>query len=181
MKKQGLTLIEVLISLAVFAVLMTAAAASILGSIDANQKAQSINSIMSNMTIALESISRDIRVGSGYAVANGIPLVNTETKDFYYVDDRGVERRIYFDNDFNDGVRGAIMVQSGSNQAVPLTASEVNVKDLQFDILVEDDEGDEMQPAVRIQIWGEVNVQDRTASNFYLQTFVSQRLRNDEI
>ncbi len=179
---EGMTLLEVLMSLAVFAILMTTAAASILGSIDANQKAQSINSVMSNMTVALEAMSRDIRVGSAYAVEAGIPNGNIAEDHLIYTDDHGVQKKISLGDIDGNGL-GEITVTdlTAGGQPLALTASEVDVESLQFSIFIEEADGvTERQPAVKIKLKGKVNVQDRTATDFYLQTFVSQRLFNDE-
>lgn len=186
--RSGMSLLEVLMSLAVFAVLVTAAASSILGSIDANQKAQSINSVMTNLTVALESMSRDIRVGSNYSL-NGAatPSANGSATEFYYTDDRGVKKRLFLDIDA-DTDRGSIQIKEvdSVDDAMLITASEVDIKELKFSLLVNDsstgsDWEERRQPSVKITIVGEVRVQDRTATEFYLQTLVSQRMLNTEL
>jgi prepilin-type N-terminal cleavage/methylation domain-containing protein len=67
----GFSLIEILISLAIFALVVTAGAAAILSSISANQKAQSLNSVITNVNLALESMAREIRLGSNYVAGSG--------------------------------------------------------------------------------------------------------------
>ena len=179
-----MTLLEVLMSLAVFAILMTAAASSILSSIDSNQKAQSINSVMSNMTVALEAMSRDIRVGSSYAVnGDGVPTMNMTGNELFYTDDHDVRRKISLGDIDGNGL-GEIALTDMSvigGQPLALTASEVDVESLQFSVFIEESDGETpRQPMVKIRLKGKVSVQERTATDFYLQTVVSQRLFSDQ-
>ncbi len=63
---KGFTLIELMTALSIFAVVMTISMGSILGIFDANRKSRSLKSVMSNLNIAIESMSRDIRFGTNY-------------------------------------------------------------------------------------------------------------------
>lgn len=64
--KRGFTLIEIIVSLAIFAVVAVVAAGSFLKVIDANKKAQTIKTAVNNLNFILESMSREIRMGSNY-------------------------------------------------------------------------------------------------------------------
>jgi prepilin-type N-terminal cleavage/methylation domain-containing protein len=74
MKNRGFTLVEMIVSLAIFAVVAVIAVGALLKVIDANKKAQSIQSSITNINFALESISRDIRVGTDYTCGNSSEL-----------------------------------------------------------------------------------------------------------
>ena len=62
----GFTLIEMMVSLAIFAVVAVVAAAALLKIMNANKQAQSIQAAMTNINFALDSMTRDLRVGSKY-------------------------------------------------------------------------------------------------------------------
>jgi prepilin-type N-terminal cleavage/methylation domain-containing protein len=66
---KGFTLIEMMISLAIFTVVALVSVGAFLKILDANKKSVNLKTTINNLNFALESISREMRVG----------------KDFYYV------------------------------------------------------------------------------------------------
>jgi prepilin-type N-terminal cleavage/methylation domain-containing protein len=66
MKNYGFTLVEMIVSLALFSVVAVIAIGALLKVIDANDKAQSIQSSVTDLNFALESMSRDLRTGTDY-------------------------------------------------------------------------------------------------------------------
>ncbi len=62
----GFTLVEMMVSLAIFAVVSVVAAGALIKIMDANKKAQSIQSAITNLNFALETMSRELRNGSKY-------------------------------------------------------------------------------------------------------------------
>jgi prepilin-type N-terminal cleavage/methylation domain-containing protein len=67
---KGFTLVEMIVSLAIFAVVAVIAIGALLKVIDANKKAQSIQSSVTNLNFALESMSRDLRTGTSIQCTN---------------------------------------------------------------------------------------------------------------
>jgi prepilin-type N-terminal cleavage/methylation domain-containing protein len=65
-KKTGFTLVEVIISVALFSIVMTVALAIILSFISDNKKSQAINSVVTNVNFAVDSMVRDIKTGYYY-------------------------------------------------------------------------------------------------------------------
>ena len=63
---KGFSLIELLVSVSIFAIVITMAAGALIVLIDANAKAQNMQEAMTNMTFALDSITREARTGHGY-------------------------------------------------------------------------------------------------------------------
>ena len=63
---RGFTLIELMVSLALFSVVMVISIGSLLIMIDANAKAQALYSSMTNMSFALDSMTREMRTGYHY-------------------------------------------------------------------------------------------------------------------
>jgi prepilin-type N-terminal cleavage/methylation domain-containing protein len=70
MKNRGFTLVEMIVSLAIFAVVAVIAIGALLKVIDANKKAQSITSSVTNLNFALESMSREFRTGKYFTCGN---------------------------------------------------------------------------------------------------------------
>lgn len=64
--KKGFTLVEMLVAVALFAVVMTVSVSALLALVEANRKAQAIQSVISNLNIALDGMVRQIRMGSQY-------------------------------------------------------------------------------------------------------------------
>ncbi len=64
---QGFTLIEMIVSLAIFSVVAVVALGALMKIVSANKKAQSLQSAMTNINYALESMSREMRVGSDFS------------------------------------------------------------------------------------------------------------------
>ena len=71
--RRAFTLVEVLVSLSVFSLVMLIATGSIFTIVDANKKSHALKSVMTNLNFALESMAREIRVGTAfvYAFSNG--------------------------------------------------------------------------------------------------------------
>lgn len=163
---KGFSLIEILISLAVFAVVITAGSAAVISIIDANQKAQALNSIMTNMHTALEGMARDIRTMQTYESSNG--------SDITYVDDRGARIRYELRTETDRPDVGVIykVFPGTSLQSEPITSSEIDIDSLQFIPVT----AGNRQPIVHIRISGKAGTQVGTAASFRLQTAVTQRV-----
>ncbi len=63
---EGFTLIEVLVSLSLFTIVVTMSVGTLLVLIDANSKQQSAQSVATNLSFALDSMTREIRTGYFY-------------------------------------------------------------------------------------------------------------------
>jgi prepilin-type N-terminal cleavage/methylation domain-containing protein len=65
-KQQGFTLIEMLVSVAIFTVVMVIALGALLSMSEADRKAETLKTVINNLNFALDSMSRSIRTGSSY-------------------------------------------------------------------------------------------------------------------
>jgi len=75
-KNRGFTLVEIIVSLGVFSVVAVVALGAMVRIISANKKAQTLQSAMTNLNYALESMSRELRVGTRYyCVADAEALI----------------------------------------------------------------------------------------------------------
>jgi prepilin-type N-terminal cleavage/methylation domain-containing protein len=62
----GFTLIEMIVSLGVFSIIITTAIGALLVLISSNQKLQGEQSVMTNLSFALDGMTREIRTGYAY-------------------------------------------------------------------------------------------------------------------
>jgi prepilin-type N-terminal cleavage/methylation domain-containing protein len=65
-KNRGFTLVEMIVSLGLFAVVATVSLGALVHIVSANKKAQTLQSAITNLNFALETMSREMRVGSDY-------------------------------------------------------------------------------------------------------------------
>ncbi len=68
--KRGFTLVEMIVSLAIFSIVATVSLGALVSIVSANKKAQTLQSTITNLNFALESMSRDMRVGGKYHCEN---------------------------------------------------------------------------------------------------------------
>jgi len=65
-KNQGFTLIEVMVSMSIFVMVVGMAVGTVIAMVDANAKAQNMQQAATNLSFALDSMSREIRTGTYY-------------------------------------------------------------------------------------------------------------------
>jgi prepilin-type N-terminal cleavage/methylation domain-containing protein len=64
--QSGFTLIEMIVSLSIFAIVITVSVGALLVLVGTNQRLQGEQSAMTNLSFALDSMTREIRTGSSY-------------------------------------------------------------------------------------------------------------------
>jgi len=69
-KNKGFTLIEMLVALSLFTIVMTIVVGSLLVLIDGNRQLQGEQSVMTNLSFAMDSMTREIRTGKNYYCAS---------------------------------------------------------------------------------------------------------------
>ena len=72
----GFTLIEMIVSLALFSVVITISVGALLVLIASNRQLQDEQAVLTNLSFALDSMTREIRTGSAYAVASWQTQIN---------------------------------------------------------------------------------------------------------
>jgi len=183
-KKRGFSLIELMVSVAVFSVVMVIAVGTLLAMINANQKAQALKSVMNNLNFALESMVRHARIGTTYHCENSsIPPPDVATPSDC------ASGGVLFAFETFDGDRGDPTDQfvfrlmnnrlerssdSGSTFNA-VTAEEVHIDGLTF-YVVGSASGDNLQPKMVVTIHGTAGVTPRTETKFELQAMATQRI-----
>jgi prepilin-type N-terminal cleavage/methylation domain-containing protein len=69
--KRGFSLVELLVSVALFSIVMLVSTGALLSLINANRKAQALHSVMSNLNVALDSLVRSARMGRTFHCGGG--------------------------------------------------------------------------------------------------------------
>lgn len=182
--QKGFTLIEIMVSVALFAVVMTISVGALLSLVDANRKAQALNSIMNNLNFALENMSRNMRVGTTYHCSStALVPVNIDTPQDCSTGGVLVAFEKYNGDPSTLGDQvvyrftgGHIEKSSdGGASFISITASEVVIEDMAF-YVVGTTQGDTAQPRIVMTLKGSAGISGRTITNFNLQTTISQRV-----
>lgn len=176
----GFTLVELLVSVAIFSIVMMIAVGALLTMAEANRKAQAIKSVMNNLNFAIESLSRTIRVGTTYhcGVSGAVNVAQNCTGGSQYFafesasGDPNTNADQYVYRFANNRLERST---NGGGTFVAVTAPEVVIEDLRF-YVVGAIPGDTVAPKVVIVVRGYAGISSRTRSNFNLQTTVTQRL-----
>ncbi len=177
--ERGFSLVEMIVSFALFSFTMLAVTSVLLGVIDANQKARGMKTTVNNLSLTLESIARNLRVGGGYGCDGivGVDCPSSPAQKIVFTDYNGVST-LYCLNG------GAIRVAKNGapcdGTAPALTAPGVTVDRLDFYVSGASNI-DLSQPRILIVFGGVVNVNTsvgakiKTSSRFDIQTMVSGR------
>jgi prepilin-type N-terminal cleavage/methylation domain-containing protein len=167
---RGFTLIELMTAISIFIVVMTISMGSIINVFDANRKARSLKTVLNNLNLAVESMSREMRFGKNYHCGSGtitVPrncpsggtlvsfLSSENTQITYRLNGQTIEKRV------------------GSGSYIAVTAPEIVIDRLTFYTLGAGT-SNTLQPKTIIIIKGHAGIA-KSRSDFTLQTLVSQR------
>jgi prepilin-type N-terminal cleavage/methylation domain-containing protein len=197
----GFSLIELMVALTIFSIVMTVAMGTLIVLIDANAKAQAVTSSMTNLTFAIDSMTRNLRTGRNFycisagagSLTSGMLPGNTYTADC----SPSGNTAIVFTPGFESNWRMAYRLNSTSNAIeqridrgtqgswVPITSNAtttgVTIGTLKFivqgsdDYLVDDDDD---QPRIVLLIAGTVDNGLDEETDFQVQSNVIQRVLN---
>jgi len=158
----GFTLIEMMVSVSLFAVVISVALGAFLNMNDMQKKAMSLRDVNDNLNFAVETMMREIRTGKKYCAdscsdssfnftgAGNNPIV-------YKLGNGAIERS-----------------EDGGATFFSLTSPEVKINKLLF-ITGGESPSDSLQPIVTIIVSGSAGDSEKTETNLNLQVTVSQR------
>ncbi len=168
--QQGFTLIELMTSITIFIIVMTISMGSILSIFDANRKSRSLKTVMNNLNLAVENMSKEMRFGRNYSCGLGYSITPQNCPE-------GDDSLSFLSSDGEQITYelsgGAIEKQVGIEDSVAVTSPEVVIDDLTFYALGSG-VGNSLQPKVVIRVSGHSG-SGRSRSDFIIQTLVSQR------
>lgn len=184
MHQGGFTLIELMVSVTIFAIVMTISVGTLLVMIDATRKAQSLQAAMTNISFVSDSITRNIRTGYNYYCASYIDTLpsGSDSQDCA----SGGQAISFVRN--KDGKRVGFRlntidksIERNVDNGGWLRVTSQNITINTFDIIVEYSggyysDGDLSQPHVSLLIEGIVDEGLESETDFALQTNVTQRV-----
>lgn len=187
--KPGFTLIEMMVAVTLFAIVMMVGVGALLSLVEANRRAQAINSVMNNLNAALESMTRSIRVGTNYHCDSWNTLINiTAARDcpgtggqlLAFESSSGApsnpdDQVVYRLNALSKQLERSL--DSGATW-VALTAPEVSIDSFEFFVIGAQSlsgGGNQEQPRVLMRIKGSAPVPGGN-TDFNVQASVVQRI-----
>lgn len=182
-KMRGFTLIEIMVSLAIFSVVMLIAVSTLLSLVDANRKAQNMQLVMSNLNFALDHLFRSVATGGVYNCDDAATLFGLEAdaglppgRDSCQTTDG-----LVLTNDKSERV-GYVLDSNQIWEKIddgawrPITSEDVNIETLVFSVEGGESQIDAIQPYINVMVKGSVEGIRGTRSEFNIQTTVTQRL-----
>lgn len=173
----GFTIIETMISVALFVVIVMAGMGALLNANLLHQKSQDMRSIMDNLSFMMDDMSRNLRTGYNYhCIDNGDLLA---TNPHTCVSGGGISFKselgpqwvyaIYPDGTIQKSVDGGVIFTI-------LTPPEVSINSISsFSVLGAEPPPNKQQPFVTIKLVGTITYKS-IVTPFSLQTSASQRL-----
>jgi len=171
-----------IVAVGLFTVVMMISIGSLLSLLHASRKAQSIEAVVDNLNVAVDSMARAIRLGSEYHCGGGLYSVTQDCREgdstvAFLPNGKDVSspRTVYHYNAVLKRIERS--VDSGVTW-VPITASNVSITSAAFYVVGSDhSESDNVQPKVIIDIQGSAGIEgDPMASTFHVQASAVQRL-----
>ena len=181
---KGFTLIEVMVSISIFTVVMVVALGAILSIVNANRKAQSLHTVINNVNLAVETMTRDLRTGYGYKCGGVDCIAGIATDEISFASLQVAESRssdspiIVSYRRYFDGSRGYLEKQIETEGWVRITDNSVDIESLSFRVwgvqTLSSAIRDTDQPKIVLNLKAKITAYGNS-SEFAIQTFISQR------
>jgi prepilin-type N-terminal cleavage/methylation domain-containing protein len=124
-RQNGFTLIELLVAMSLFVIIVTIAVGSFISAMRTQRALVALMAVNDNASLAIEQMAREIRTGTDFPTS-GAACNNLDNLTFTN----------YLGNSVKYSVnKGALVKDDGTSLLVPITASNVNVKKLNFCVL----------------------------------------------
>ena len=169
--KKGFTLVEMVVSVGVFALIMTLAAGAYLVLLGVNRQAQAISISIDSLAFSLETMTRDIRTGSGYncisEFGGDCPPSGAPGDALYFTDNNG--RLVSYTVS-----GGSIIKTIGGTAGGVITDPAITVSALRF-YVSGTPRGDAYPPHVTIIITGSISAGPGKTQTFSIETGATMR------
>ena len=165
----GFSLIELMVSTGIFALVMVVALGSLMTASNGAKKARALRVAMDNVNFVMDNITRDLRVGVNYTE-------NTPNSQISFTPYNTTPPKVYFQlfkiPGGNSQIERCEIDLTVRSNCSALTAPEVDITKLEFTI--SPTMTNEIQPSVYIQIEGEISA-NGVKEKFDLHSLASQR------
>ena len=170
-KQVGFTLIEMIVSMGIFATVVLIVTGSLLLLVDAQRKAFSVRETYDNLRFSLETIAKDLRTGGAYHCGTTPPLANA-------MDCPAGDTSITYTNSNNDQITyqlasGRLEKLINGSLVGSLTSADVTITQISF-YVIGSSSTDLVHPRVTVVIVAQAG-SGRSTTVFTLQTTISQR------
>lgn len=172
--ERGFTLVEMIVSVGLFAVVMTIASGAYLSLINIERKARALSDLMTNLSFATESMARAIRTGTNYSCNGGGDCASGTGTTFTFVNDQGVTTT-YLTTTANTVGQCDF---SGCNSSTATTLTDPRIKNFALSFTLRGSSpSDTIQPYVIFTVSGTITPDANTTPiPFNIQTSASQRI-----
>lgn len=184
---RGFTLVEMIVAVGLFSVVMLVSITALLSLVEANRRAQALQSVMNNLNVAVDGMVRSLREGSGYHCGSipigdatldcteGESLVAFKPFSGSLVDP---PHWLYWFAEDENGVGRLYKSEDGTlSGGLPITSPEVSIDSVTFYVIgSQQGGGDTIQPKVTIVIKGTAGAKVTNRSTFHVQATAVQRL-----
>ena len=177
----GFTLVEMLVAVALFTIVMLVAISSLISMLAASKKAQTVQTVVDNLNITIDSMARSIRIGTMYHCGSApyttlADCVNGDTT-FAFLPAGKTDRTVLRFVAASGGTPGHIERSTDTGATwMTITAPTVNITQVKF-FVAGVTQRDEVQPKVILDIQGTMGITGaKTSSTFHVQALAVQRL-----
>lgn len=178
---KGFTLVELLVAVGMFSLLMTMLVSALLTMVHTNRQGQALSLVTSNLHFALDSMTRNIRIGYDYACAVTPPNCPGGASSFGFRSSNDLDGVPGGDDvvyEFYDNAgHGEIRRQLNGGSWITLTGSDIDIDTdvSKFYVTGASAYPDTYQPKVLVVIKATADVFGQTTA-FNLQTTAVQRI-----
>ncbi len=184
--QRGFTLVEMIVAVGLFAVVMLISVSTLLALVNANRKAQALQSVINNLNVAVDGMVRSVRMGSLYHCGSG-GTYNTPTDcalgdtflafQPFHAGATAVDPWLYWFAEDENGIGRLFKSESGSiSGGVPITSPDVLIESVNF-YVIGSTRGDSVQPKALIVIKGTAGgTKVGVRTTFHVQATAVQRV-----
>jgi prepilin-type N-terminal cleavage/methylation domain-containing protein len=178
---RGFTLIEMLVSVAIFSIVMVMALGALLSLSEANRRAELLSAATSNFNSSLDSMSRSIRTGSVYHCGAGTLTTTADcavngSNQFAFLSAQS-QTTVYKlgTTECANGLGCILRSQDGGTSYISITSPDIVVSVLKF-YVIGSTAGDSVQPKVVMLASGSATIKAGQQTQFNVQTSITQRI-----
>ncbi len=170
---RGFTLVEMMIAITLFLVVAAISIGAVITIFNANTKSRTSKTVVDNLDLALEDMTRTVRFGTHYRCGSGVPTNPETVGDCNNGDWMAVlfnSRTVIYRLD--NGVLKKS--ENGGATYTTITSPDTNIQ--QFSVYVRGSStSDDVQPYALVLVKGYVGSRPTTQTAFSIQTMMSQR------